>query len=97
MANRGYPDTRAFPSPHVKGDTGLSVFQYTAVAAMQGILAGTHHLSNSQIDYKQLAERAVKTAEAMCLAMYDAEHTVQPSDLPPPDDGPMVLGKKARR
>jgi len=45
MANRGYPDTRAFPSPHVKGDTGLSVFQYTAVAAMQRRAQKTMHLS----------------------------------------------------
>jgi hypothetical protein len=61
MAHQPCPDSPAFPQP-ASGEKGLSIRQYFAASALQGILGATNLV---QADADHLAKKAVDFADAL--------------------------------
>ena len=62
MADRGYPDLKAFPSPHDAGQMGITIREYLAAAALPGVIAGC---GTAGITPEFAAQKAVEYADAM--------------------------------
>ncbi len=64
MADRGYPDVRAFPHNE---DKGISLQEYVAARALQGILAAR---LSADITPADAAKKAVQYADALLVELY---------------------------
>jgi hypothetical protein len=55
---------KAFPNPHLTGDTGMTMRDYFAAKAMQGDMTQGIH----EADFPEMAARAYAMADAMMEA-----------------------------
>ena len=55
---------KAFPNPHLRDNSGITIRDYFAAKAMQGMLAGLLAYGHD-IVWNQIAEDAYKQADAM--------------------------------
>jgi hypothetical protein len=58
---------KAFPNPHLRDDSGITMRDYFAAKAMQGMLAGLLAYGRD-IVWSHIAEDAYKQADAMLKA-----------------------------
>jgi hypothetical protein len=56
----------AFPNPHLRGDSGITMRDYFAARAMRGVIAATPTLI--KIDEQNLANWSYKMADSMLKA-----------------------------
>ena len=59
---------QAFPNPHLRDDSGITMRDYFAAKAMQGMFASDTKDWNSQDEWQTRAEVAYEMADAMMKA-----------------------------